>query len=122
LRSRQDANYTQQDAKEIIEHNSADENAALMKLAERLVQQQDAALANPAALRANIPAQGRLLTFKRAVLVDPNAELRLNVSAITQPPFRLSAALILAVAALVMGVLLQVKRVVGRPEAAGANS
>ena len=81
LRSRQEANYTQQDAREIIERNSADDNAALMRLAERLVQQQDAALANPAALRANIPVQSRLLVFKRAVLVDPNADLRLNINA-----------------------------------------
>lgn len=81
LRNRKDANYTQQDAKQIIDNNSADENAAFMKLAERLIQQQDAAVANPAVIRANIPEQGRLLTFKRAVVVDTWADLNLNLVA-----------------------------------------
>jgi hypothetical protein len=75
LRNNKDANYTQQDAQQIIDNNSADENAALMKLADRLIQQQDAAVANPAVIRANIPEQGRLLTFKRAVVVDTWADL-----------------------------------------------
>ena len=70
VRNNSSANYSQQDAKQIIDNNSADENAALMKLAGRLIQQQDAAVANPAVIRANIPEQGRLLTFKRAVVVD----------------------------------------------------
>jgi hypothetical protein len=74
LRNNKDGNYTQQDAKQIIDNNSADENAALMKLADRLIQQQDAAVANSAAIRANIPEQGRLLTFKRAVVVDTWAD------------------------------------------------
>jgi hypothetical protein len=83
LRNNKDANYTQQDAKQIIDNNSADENAALMKLAGRLIQQQDAAVANPAAIRANVPEQGRLLTFKRAVVVDSWADLNIAVHAHT---------------------------------------
>jgi hypothetical protein len=81
LRNNKDANYTQQDAKQIIDNNSADENAALMKLADRLIQQQDAAVANPAVIRANIPEQGRLLTFKRAVVVDTWADLNIGLHA-----------------------------------------
>jgi hypothetical protein len=50
-----------------------------MKLAERLIQQQDAAVANPAAIRASIPEQGRVLTFKRALQVDPWADLKLGI-------------------------------------------
>ena len=66
-----DANYTQQFAKQILDNNTADENAAFTRLAaERLIQQQDAAVNNPAAIQANIPEQGRLLTFSRAVAVD----------------------------------------------------
>jgi hypothetical protein len=83
LRNNKDANYTQQDAKQIIDNNSADENAALMKLADRLIQQQDAAVANPAVIRANIPEQGRLLTFKRAVVVDTEADLGIALHAQT---------------------------------------
>jgi CRISPR/Cas system-associated exonuclease Cas4 (RecB family) len=76
-----DANYTQQDAKQIIDRNAADENAAFTKLAERLIQQQDAAVTNPATIQANIPEQGRLLTFSRAVAVDNWADLQLGLKA-----------------------------------------
>ncbi|HWF19992.1 MAG TPA: hypothetical protein VG754_12030, partial [Verrucomicrobiae bacterium] len=79
LRDRKQIAYTQQDAKDILERNSADENAAFMRLAERLIQQQDAAVSSPAAIRANVPEQGRLLTFKRAVSVDSMADLRINL-------------------------------------------
>lgn len=80
LRSRGNAAYTQDEAKQIFDRNPADENAALMRLAERMIQQQDAAVANPAAIRAAIPEQGRVLTFKRAVEVDSWAELRIELA------------------------------------------
>jgi hypothetical protein len=81
LRGRKELSYTQQDAKDIIDRNSADENAAYMRLAERLIQQQDAAVSSPTALRASIPDQGRVLTFKRAVVVDPWADLKITLIA-----------------------------------------
>ncbi len=81
LRNNKDANYTQQEAKQIIDNGSAEQNAALMNLADRLIQQQDAAVASPAVIRANIPEQGRLLTFKRAVVVDPWADLNIGLEA-----------------------------------------
>jgi hypothetical protein len=81
LRTRKEMNYTQQDAKDIIDINTAEENAAFMRLAEKLIQQQDAAVSNPAGIRANIPDQGRLLTFKRAVAVEPWADLRIGLQA-----------------------------------------
>ena len=76
-----DANYTQQDAKQLIDRNPADENAALMRCAERLIQQQDAAVTNPATIQASIPEQGRLLTFSRSVAVDNFADLKLGLEA-----------------------------------------
>ncbi len=72
-------NYTQQDAKEIIDRNSADDNAATMRLAEKLIQQQDAAVTSAGAIRANIPEAGRVLTFQRAVAVDREADLRIGL-------------------------------------------
>ena len=85
LKSRKEASYTQQDAKDIIDRNTSDENAAFMRLAERLIQQQDAAVSSPAAIRANIPEQGRVLTFKRSVLVDAligtKEELKIGIEA-----------------------------------------
>ena len=44
LRSRPDLNYTQQDAKDILDNNNPEENAAFVRLAEKLIQQQDAAV------------------------------------------------------------------------------
>jgi hypothetical protein len=81
LRNRKEVNYTQQDAKDIIDRNTAEDNAAYLRLAERLVQQQDAILSAPTALRASIPQQGRVLTFERAVVVDPWADLRIEMKA-----------------------------------------
>jgi hypothetical protein len=81
LRARKEVAYTQQDAKDIIERNTSDENAAFMRVAERLIQQQDAAVGSPAAIRANIPERGRVLTFKRAVLVDQRTGLTIDLSA-----------------------------------------
>src|SRR6185503_15770566 len=39
LRGAKDVNYTQQDARQLIERRTAEENAAFMRLAERLIQQ-----------------------------------------------------------------------------------
>ena len=81
LRNRKGMNYTQQDAKDIIDINTAEENAAFMRLAEKLIQQQDAAVNTPAGIRASIPEQGRVLTFNRAVTVEPRADLKIGLQA-----------------------------------------
>jgi len=52
-----------------------------MKLAERIVQQQDAAVPTPTAIRATVPQQGRMLTFRRTVQVDEFADLDLRLQA-----------------------------------------
>ena len=81
LRNRKAPAYTQDEAKQIIERNPAEDNAALMRLAERLIQQQESAVSSPSAIRAAVPEQGRLLSFKRAVQVDPMADLKLHLEA-----------------------------------------
>jgi hypothetical protein len=80
-RGGKDANYTQEDAKQILDKNTADDNAAFTRLAERLIQQQDAAVSSPTAIHANIPEQGRLLTFTRSVAVDTWADLPVHLKA-----------------------------------------
>ena len=106
VRNNSFANYSQQDLKQIKDNNSADENAAFEKLAERLIQQQDAAVANPAVIRANIPEQGRLLTFKRAVVVDTWAELNIGLKARTVSAASWSMCLlVLTITALVLAGL-----------------
>jgi hypothetical protein len=81
LRGAKDMNYTQQDAKAILDRNTADENAAFLRLAQRLIQQQEAASTTPTAIRASIPEQGQLFTFKRAVVADTWADLRVGLEA-----------------------------------------
>jgi hypothetical protein len=86
LRRGKEVAYTQQQAKDIIEANRAEDNAAFTKLAERLVQQQDAAVSSPASIRATVPIQGRVLTFTRAMVVDPDANLQIGVRVVTTQP------------------------------------
>ena len=54
-----------------------------MRLAERLIQQQDAAVSSPAAIRASLPEPGRVFTFQRAVVVDPWADLKIVLNVAT---------------------------------------
>lgn len=106
LRNRKDAAYTQQEAKQILEGNSAEQNEAFLRVAERLVQQQDAAIAAPAAIRAAIPQQGRVLTFKRSVQVDTMTDLRIAIEAGSAQAAPGAARLaMLAALALILGAL-----------------
>ncbi|MBI4658629.1 MAG: hypothetical protein HY735_07240 [Verrucomicrobia bacterium] len=81
LQVRKGLGYTQQEAKQIIDTNTEAENTALMRLAERLIQQQDAAISSPSAIRASIPQQGRAFIFTRAVQVDTWADLKVGLQA-----------------------------------------
>ncbi len=114
-----EANYTQQDAKDLMGRNTADENAAFTRLAERLIQQQDAAISNPAAIQATIPEQGRLLTFSRTVAVDLNADLHIDLEtkAVTSAS-GFKRLLILAATALVLGLFASSAGVFRRKQAA----
>jgi hypothetical protein len=86
LRGQKEIAFTQQDAKNLVARNSDDDNAAYWRLAERLIQQQDAAVTSPTAIRASIPEQGRVLTFKRAVVVDPWADLQIHLATAAARP------------------------------------
>jgi len=105
LRNRRDATYTQQEAKQLIEANSADDNATLLRLAERIVQQQDAAVPVPSAIRATVPQQGKLLTFRRTVQVDDFAELdlRLKATSAKAAPWSFRVALLAGLFAVMAG-------------------
>ena len=105
LRGGREVSYSQQDAKDLIDRNTADENAAFMRVAERLIQQQDAAASTPAALRANIPEQGRVLTFQRSVVVDKWADLRINLRATAAKAASKSTRLLILLAVFVLFTL-----------------
>jgi hypothetical protein len=81
LRPGQAPAYTQDEAKRILGQNTPEENAAFLRLAERLVEQQDAAGAKPTAIRATLPERGRLLTFTRSLQVDTWSDLVIELEA-----------------------------------------
>ncbi|MCB1127931.1 MAG: hypothetical protein KDM81_15660, partial [Verrucomicrobiae bacterium] len=76
-----DANYTREQAKALNQSLSSEDQLALGRLAEKLVAQQDAAVANPTAIRASVPEQGRMLAFTRSLQVDPMSDLRIDLEA-----------------------------------------
>jgi hypothetical protein len=99
--------YTQLQAKQIIERNTAEDNAVQLKLAERLIQQQEAAVASPAAIRASVPEQGRVLTFTRPLAVDTWADLKITLEATAaQRPASFFARLGLLIGLFIAGVVL----------------
>ncbi len=78
--------YTQQQAQQALDQNAADDNAALMRLAERLIRQQDASVGKPEAIRAALPTQGKLLTFTGSLQVDSWSDLQVKLQARPQSP------------------------------------
>jgi hypothetical protein len=89
--------YTQQQAKQWIERGSEEDHAVQTRLAERLIQQQDAASATPAAIRTALPAHGRTLIFTRPLEIEPWVNLRIGLTATadTPAPWPLRALLLL---------------------------
>ncbi len=82
LRDGQTTAYTQQEAKQLIDRNTAEDNAVQMRLVERLIQQQEAVVASPSAIRATVPEQGRKLTFSRALQVETESDLRIDLKTV----------------------------------------
>lgn len=72
--------YTQQEARQLIERNTAEDNAVQLRLVERLIQQQEALLASPGAIRVTVPELGRKLTFARSLQVQTNSDLQIRLS------------------------------------------
>jgi hypothetical protein len=68
-------------AAQLPARGAAEEDAVPLKLAQRLIQQQEAAAASPSALRVALPEQGRVLTFTRPLAVEPWAELKIALRA-----------------------------------------
>jgi hypothetical protein len=71
--------YTQQQVQRILEQNPAEDNAALVRLAERLIRQQESGVGKPESIRAALPTQGRLLTFKGSLQVKEWADLQVKL-------------------------------------------
>ena len=71
--------YTQQQAQQVLEQNTGEDNAALMRLAERLIRQQEGGAGKPESIRAALPAQGKLLTFTGSLQVKEWADLQVKL-------------------------------------------
>jgi len=70
----------------VLEQNGAEDNAVLMRLAERLIRQQDAGAGKPEAIRATLPAQGKQLTFTGSLQVESWADLRVKLDSKAKSP------------------------------------
>jgi hypothetical protein len=74
----QSPDYTQDQVREALEGNGNDDNAALMKVAERLIRQQDETAGRPEAIRTTVPHMGRQLFFKGSLQVSEWADLNIQ--------------------------------------------
>jgi hypothetical protein len=70
-----DGNYDPGLARQVEQQLSHTDNDALNAVAEKLIDQQDAAAGVVSAISVTTPAHGRKLSFRRALQIDPSGEL-----------------------------------------------
>jgi hypothetical protein len=73
------SNYDPKQFDRFIDGNTADENAALQAIAQRIVNQQLAAEPAPSGLEISVPERGSVLTFGRSIQVDGGKPMRLQL-------------------------------------------
>lgn len=93
-------NFDIQQVDQLLLGNSADENAALRGIADRIVEQQLSAESAPGAIDVTLPKSGNVATFARSIQVDGDAALSMKLK-ISRPDHAspVSSLLILAAAA-----------------------
>jgi hypothetical protein len=74
------SNYDPRQFDRFMEGNSADENAALKEIANRIVTQQLAAEPAPVALDVTLPERGNVITFTRSVQVESKAGQAMEIT------------------------------------------
>jgi hypothetical protein len=72
-------NYDPKQFDRFLEGNTADENAVLKEIANRIVTQQLAAEPAPAALEVTLPERGTVLSFSRSVQVDGDRRIPMAI-------------------------------------------
>ena len=77
---RGDSNYDPSQFDRFLEGNSADENAALKEIANRIVTQQLAAEPSPVPLDIILPERGKVLTFTRSVQVESQSTQPMEIT------------------------------------------
>ena len=73
-------NYDPRQFDRFLEGNSADENAALKEIANRIVTQQLAAEPAPVPLDISLPERGKVVTFTRSVQVKTNSDHPMEIT------------------------------------------
>jgi hypothetical protein len=104
-----DGRWTPDFQKEVEQRLGAKESDSLSRLAERLIDQQEAADADRHPIRVTLPVQGRRLVFARDLQVRPGAEMRVVFRAtparlLRAPASLAAAAALAAILALVFGL------------------
>jgi hypothetical protein len=92
-------NYDPRQFNRFLEGNTADENAALKEIANRMVTQQLAAEPAPATLDINLPENGTVLTFHRSVQIDGEQAMDLTLDLKRPNTHRIIIAVLLCFAA-----------------------
>ncbi len=77
---RGDSNYDPRQFDRFFEGNTADENAALKEIANRIVTQQLAAEPAPVALDVTLPERGTVVTFARSVQVEGGKPMEITLA------------------------------------------
>ncbi len=75
-----DFNYDPRQFDRFLEGNSADENAALKEIANRIVTQQLAAEPAPVPLDITLPERGRVVTFTRSVQMETDSDNPMEIT------------------------------------------
>ncbi|MFK7850675.1 MAG: hypothetical protein AB8D78_06815 [Akkermansiaceae bacterium] len=97
-------NYDPQQFERFVAGNSADENAALKEIANRIVTQQLAAEPAPVALDITLPERGKVITFTRSVQVESQADTPMEINLDIQKTSRASALLAIPLCLLLGGL------------------
>lgn len=73
--------FTDEQARRVLGANGAEENAVLAELAHSLVKQQADTLPHPTAIHATLPERGQVYEFAQSLLVNPEADLSIKLTA-----------------------------------------
>ena len=104
-------NFTDDQARKILGANAAEENTVLAELAHVLVKQQADTLPHPVAIHATLPERGQVYEFTQSLLVNPDADLSLKLTAgPVAKPWAWNALAALAVLGLVLAAGLKISR------------
>jgi hypothetical protein len=108
--------YTDRMAAQVLDANTAEENAAFQQLAHRIIRQQQSTLAHPQALLVVLPEKGQSARFTRSIQIKDRAELKIELTGTRRArswPWGLTLLIVLTSAGLLAGIRLFSRHVLG---------